>query len=58
MKHPHDHIVVGIITLPYSIILAGWIMPDGSVIHNPVTAQNAAERLNNAHRTIHSGPPA
>ena len=53
MKHPHDHIVVGIITLPYSIILAGWIMPDGSVIHNPVTAQNAAERLINAHRTIH-----
>ncbi|ALV91524.1 cruciferin [Pantoea rodasii] len=53
MKHSRDHITVGIVTLPYSIILAGWIMPDGSVIHNPVAAQNAAERLNSAHRTFH-----
>lgn len=53
MEHPKDHITVGIITLPCSIILAGWIMPDGSVIHNPVAAQNAAERLNSAHRTVH-----
>lgn len=53
MQHNKDHITVGIITLPYSFIMAGWIMPDGSVIHNPVAAQNAAERLNNAPRTIH-----
>jgi len=53
MQHPKDHITVGIVTLPYSIILAGWIMPDGSVISNPLAAQAAAERLNSASRTVH-----
>ena len=53
MKHPHDHIVVGIITLPYSIILAGWIMPDGSVIHNPVTAQNVSTTLTVPFTKVH-----
>ncbi|ERK18588.1 hypothetical protein L579_1912 [Pantoea sp. AS-PWVM4] len=53
MQHPNDHIVVGIITLPYSIILGGWVMPDGSIISNPLAAQKEAERLNNANRTIH-----
>ncbi|MFV9668314.1 DUF1317 family protein [Pantoea sp. KXB25] len=49
MKTSKDHIKVGIITLPYSYILNGWVMPDGSVITNPIKAQNEAERLN---RTI------
>ncbi|WIM56134.1 DUF1317 family protein [Pantoea anthophila] len=31
MKKPNDHITVGIITLSYSHILNGWVMPDGSV---------------------------
>ena len=53
MQKPNDHITVGIITLPYSVILGGWLMPDGSVITNPITAQNAAERLNSAPRSIH-----
>lgn len=53
MQHSKDHITVGIVTLPYSIILAGWIMPDGSVISNPIAAQKAAERLNSASRTFH-----
>lgn len=46
MKKPDDHIIVGIITLPYSHILNGWVMPDGSIITNPIKAQNEAERLN------------
>lgn|GEM_PF-612283 len=46
MQKPNDSITVGIITLPYSHILNGWIMPDGSVISNPIKAQNEAERLN------------
>ncbi|PPC64169.1 cruciferin [Pantoea sp. ICBG 1758] len=53
MNSPYDHIVVGIITLPYSHILKGWLMPDGTVISNPIKAQYAAERLNNASRTVH-----
>ncbi|MCE0490962.1 DUF1317 domain-containing protein [Pantoea sp. Mb-10] len=53
MNNPYDHITVGIITLPYSIILKGWVMPDGSILSNPIAAQNAAERLNSASRTFH-----
>jgi len=45
MEKPNDHITVGIITLPYSHILNGWVMPDGSIITNPIKAQNEAERL-------------
>ncbi len=52
MQKPNDHITVGIITLPYSHILNGWVMPDGSVITNPIKAQNEAERLNST-ITIH-----
>ena len=53
MQKPNDNITVGIVTLPYNVILGGWLMPDGTVIKNPITAQNAAERLNNAPRSIH-----
>lgn len=53
MEHSHDNITVGIVTLPYNVILGGWLMPDGTVIKNPITAQNAAERLNNAPSSIH-----
>lgn len=53
MKTSKDHITVGIITLPYSHILKGWLMPDGTIISNPIKAQYAAERLNNASRTVH-----
>lgn len=54
MQKPDDHITVGIITLPYSHILNGWIMPDGSVISNPIKAQPEAERLNKTiNITIH-----
>lgn len=53
MQKPNDNITVGIVTLPYSDIFRGWLMPDGTVIKNPITAQNAAERLNNAPRSIH-----
>ncbi|MBD8128753.1 DUF1317 family protein [Pantoea agglomerans] len=52
MEKPNDHITVGIITLPYSHILNGWILPDGSVVTNPIKAQNEAERLN-SNITIH-----
>lgn len=54
MEKPNDHITVGIITLPYSHILNGWILPDGSVVTNPIKAQNEAERLNKTiNITIH-----
>lgn len=53
MQKPNDNITVGIVTLPYSVILGGWLMPDGTAIKNPITAQNAAERLNNAPSSIH-----
>ena len=32
MQKPNDNITVGIVTLPYSVILGGWLMPDGTVI--------------------------
>lgn len=46
MQQPKDPIAVGRITLPYSHLLNGWLMPDGTVIKNPIRAQNEAERLN------------
>ncbi|CCF10242.1 phage protein [Pantoea ananatis LMG 5342] len=46
MEKPDDPITVGRITLPYSHLLNGWLMPDGTVIKNPIKAQNEAERLN------------
>lgn len=39
MKHHHDGITVGSITLPYSINRRGWIAPSGDVIKNPLKAQ-------------------
>ncbi len=32
MHKPDDPITVGRITLPYSHLLNGWLMPDGTVI--------------------------
>jgi len=46
MEKSDDPITVGRITLPYSHLLNGWLMPDGTVIKNPIRAQNEAERLN------------
>lgn len=53
MQHAQDHITVGIITLPYSHLFHGWLLPDGTVIKNPIKAQNAAEHLNTTSKTIH-----
>lgn len=53
MQHAHDNISVGIATLPYSHLFRGWLMPDGTVIKNPIKAQNIAERLDKASKTIH-----
>ncbi|MBK5075190.1 DUF1317 family protein [Budviciaceae bacterium CWB-B4] len=46
MKSSHDKITVGLVTLPYSQISAGWITPDRRIIKNPIAAQNHAEKLN------------
>ncbi|WP_033737809.1 DUF1317 family protein [Pantoea stewartii] len=46
MEKSDDSISVGRITLPYSHVFNGWLMPDGTVIKNPIKAQNEAERLN------------
>ncbi|MBN6029220.1 DUF1317 family protein [Pantoea ananatis] len=46
MEKSDDPITVGLITLPYSHLFNGWLMPDGTVIKNPIRAQNEAERLN------------
>ncbi|WP_234366563.1 DUF1317 family protein [Pantoea vagans] len=51
-KRPYHRRHYHPITLPYSHILNGWVMPDGSVITNPIKAQNEAERLNST-ITIH-----
>lgn len=54
MQKPNDSITVGIITLHYSHILNGWIMPDGAVTSNPIKAQREAEQLNKTiNLTIH-----
>ncbi|AUX93675.1 DUF1317 family protein [Mixta gaviniae] len=52
MQKPNDHITVGIITLPYSFILGGWVTPKGNVVTNLLTAQRIAEDLNSK-VTIH-----
>jgi hypothetical protein len=53
MEHSKDKIAVGIITLPYSNLFHGWLLSDGTVINNPIKAQNAAEHLNTTSKTIH-----
>ncbi|WP_312284628.1 DUF1317 family protein [Yokenella regensburgei] len=46
MKHIHDNIRVGRITLVYSVMKRGWVYPGLSVIRNPLKAQRVAEELN------------
>ncbi len=46
MTNPHDGITVGSVTLRYSMLLRGWLSPDGQVIKNPLKAQRVAEELN------------
>lgn len=43
MTNPHDNISVGSITLVYSDLRRGWLVPGGSVIQNPLKAQRLAE---------------
>ncbi|EDS5131204.1 DUF1317 family protein [Salmonella enterica] len=47
MTNPHDNISVGSITLVYSSLRCGWIVPGGKVIKNPLKAQRIAELMNN-----------
>ncbi|EAW2156735.1 DUF1317 family protein [Salmonella enterica subsp. enterica] len=47
MTNPHDNISVGSITLVYSYLRCGWIVPCGKVIKNPLKAQRIAELMNN-----------
>lgn len=46
LKHIHDDIRVGAITLPYIHERHGWLKPDGKVTRNPIIAQRVAEREN------------
>lgn len=46
MTNPHDGITVGSVTLRYSMLLRGWLSPDGQVIKNPLKAQRLAELMN------------
>ncbi|ENY9449009.1 MULTISPECIES: DUF1317 family protein [Enterobacteriaceae] len=47
MKNAHDNISVGSVTLVYSNLRRGWMLPGGMVIQNPLKAQRLAEELNN-----------
>lgn len=47
MKHAHDDITVGKITLRYSEKHGGWLTPAKMIIRNPAVAQRVAEELNN-----------
>lgn len=46
MKHAHDNIRVGKITLVYSVMQRGWVYPGLSTVRNPFKAQRLAEELN------------
>ncbi|MGO3912144.1 DUF1317 family protein [Huaxiibacter chinensis] len=46
MKHSHDNIRVGSITLVYSVMQRGWVYPGLSPVKNPLKAQRLAEELN------------
>ncbi|WP_162287029.1 DUF1317 family protein [Pantoea stewartii] len=48
MQKPNDPITVGKVTLNYSELLKGWVLPDGTVIKNPIKAQHLAEQINDA----------
>ena len=50
MQQPKDRIRVGRISLAYSILERGWIIPGGSVVKNPLKAQRIAEYLNSLPR--------
>ncbi|ECQ8435057.1 DUF1317 family protein [Salmonella enterica] len=45
MTNPHDNICVGSITLVYSTLRRGWLVPVGNVIQNPLKAQRIAELM-------------
>lgn len=46
MRHAHDNIRVGKITLVYSVMQRGWVYPGLSPVRNPLKAQRLAEELN------------
>ncbi|EAP0944733.1 DUF1317 family protein [Salmonella enterica] len=46
MTNPHDNIRVGSITLVYSTMRRGLLVPGGNVIQNPFKAQRIAELMN------------
>ncbi|EBR2208762.1 DUF1317 family protein [Salmonella enterica] len=46
MTNPHDNISVGSITVVYSSLRCGWIVPGRKVIKNPLKAQRIAELMN------------
>ncbi|WP_270488935.1 DUF1317 family protein [Enterobacter ludwigii] len=46
MTNSHDNIRVGSITLVYSSLRRGWLVPGGPVIQNPFKAQRLAELMN------------
>ncbi|EEG4566545.1 DUF1317 family protein [Salmonella enterica] len=46
MTNPHDNIRVGSITLVYSTLRRGWLVPGGQVIQNQLKAQRIAELMN------------
>lgn len=53
LKHVHDDIRVGGVTLPYIHKRQGWLKPDGKVTRNPLIAQKVAEKEN----TRRGNPP-
>jgi len=48
MKHAHDDIIVGKITLRYSEKHRGWLTPAKLIIRNPAVAERVAETLNDS----------
>lgn len=46
MLQPRDNIRVGKVSLHYSILARGWVIPGGKVIKNPLKAQRIAEFMN------------
>ncbi|EEB5523061.1 DUF1317 family protein [Salmonella enterica] len=46
MTNHHDNIRVGSITLVYSSLRCGWLVPGGQIIRNPLKAQRIAELMN------------
>lgn len=52
MLQPKDKIRVGKISLPYSVISHGWIIPGGKVVKNPLKAQRIAEFMNSNNKML------